>query len=91
MPPRGYELPFFRRDRLELCREPGMCLRIHRPVFDIGTGRVIAKKVIAFPVFRRSDRSGYESAPAVWADIAQDGINASSAERAFISTDSCFK
>jgi hypothetical protein len=58
--------------------------RIDRPVFDLRARRVLAKIVNTFPVFRWPDWPGNKTAAAVRADVVQDGLDASGAERAFI-------
>lgn len=60
---------------------------INRPVFHRRACRVLAEIVITFPIRRRSDRSGYKPAAAVWTDIVQYLGHACCAERAFIGAD----
>ena len=68
-----------------------MSRTINRPVFYCCARWVLAKKVVTFPVLRRSDRSGNESATTVRTDIAKDIVNAGRAERTFIGADACLK
>ena len=68
-----------------------MNCRINRPVPDPGTRRVLAKKVVAFPVLRWSDRSGNKTAAAIRTDVAQNAINTGGAEGALIGTDARLK
>jgi hypothetical protein len=68
-----------------------MRVHIHGPVSRFGARRVLAETVVAYPVPRRSDGSGYETAAAVRAHVAKDGIDTGSAERALIGTDACFR
>ena len=63
-----------------------MNFRINEPVLDLGTRRVLAKIVVAFPVLRRSDRPRDKSTAAVRADILQDIIDTGRAKCAFIGT-----
>ena len=65
--------------------------RINRPVFDLGTRRVLAKEVVAFPVLRRSDWSRNKATTAIWTDVAQNAIDTRGAERALVGADACFK
>jgi hypothetical protein len=60
-------------------------------MLDLGTRRVLAKKVVAFPVPYRSDRSRHKAAPAVRADVFQDVIDTRGAKRTLISADARFK
>ena len=61
-----------------------MNCRVNRPVLDLGTRRVLTQEVVTFPVSRRSDGSGNESAAAVWAHVLQDVIDTRGAKRALI-------
>ena len=65
--------------------------RINGPMLDIGTRRVLTKEVVAFPVPRRSDWSGYESATAVRADVLQDGIDTRGAKGALVGANACLE
>ncbi len=47
-----------------------MSREIDRPVFCCCARRVLAKKVVAFPVLRGPDGSGHETATTVRVDIA---------------------
>ena len=60
---------------------------IDRPVFDVGAGRVLAKKVVPPPVRRWADRPRHETTAAVRTDIAQEFFNARCAERALEAAD----
>ena len=60
-------------------------------MLDLGTRRVLAKKVVAFPVPYRSDRSRHKAAPAVRADVFQDVIDTRGAKRTLISADARFE
>jgi len=62
---------------------------INRLVFDCFARRVLAKKVVALPVLRRSDGSANEATTTVWTDIAQHMINTGGTERTFIGADAC--
>ena len=64
---------------------------INGSVLDLGARRIFAKIVVAFPVPRWPDRSRNESPGAVWADIAQDVVDARRAKRAFIAAYPCLK
>ena len=64
-----------------------MSFRIDRPVFDLGTRRVLAKEVVTFPVLRRPDRSGNKSAAAIWTDVVQNVLDTVDAERTLIAAD----
>jgi len=84
-------LPILGRYGPDCSRELCMSRRINRPVFDFGACRVLAKKIVAFPVLRRSDGSGNEAATAVWTDVSQNIINTCGTERTFIGADACLK
>jgi len=64
-----------------------MSREIDRPVFCCCARRVLAKKVVAFPVLRGPDGSGHETATTVRVDIAQDRLHAGGTERTFIGAD----
>lgn len=64
-----------------------MTFRIHWLVFDGGARGVLTKKVIALPVSRWPDGPWHESAPAIRANIADDGVHTSGTKRTFIRTD----
>ena len=68
-----------------------MLRRINRPMLDLCTRGILAQVVVAFPVRRRPDRSGYEAATAVRANVFKKTIDARGAERALVGTDPCFK
>ena len=68
-----------------------MRCRINRPVSDRSTRRVLAEKVVAFPVFRRPDRSGNKTAAAIRTDVAQDTFDTCGAERTLIGADARLK
>jgi hypothetical protein len=65
--------------------------RINGPMLDVGTRRVLTKEVVAFPVPRRSDWSGYESATAVRAHVLQDGIDTRCAKGALVGANACLE
>jgi hypothetical protein len=73
---------------LDLRSEFGMCNRIHRPVLNLGPSRMIAEKIVAFPVGRRPDRSLEKAATADRANILQNVIDTICAERTFVGADS---
>ena len=56
-------------------------------MFDFGARLVLAKKVITFPALRRPDWPGNKTTTAVWADVAQNLVDARGAERTLIGTD----
>jgi hypothetical protein len=64
---------------------------INWPMFDLGTRRIFAKKVVAFPVFRRSDRSRNETPTAVRADIPQNVFDTRHAKRTLVAANARFK
>lgn len=68
-----------------------MSRRVNRPVLDLGTRRVLAEEVVAFPVLGRSDWSMNEATTAVRADVAQDAVDTRSAKRALVAADTRFK
>lgn len=68
-----------------------MSYRINRPVLDLGTRRVFAEKVVAFPVLDRPYRPRNEPAATVWTDVTQDAVDTGCAERALISANARFK
>src|SRR5262249_46793302 len=84
-------LSFVRRHVFDRCRELLVLCRINRPMLDLVTRGILTKVIVTFPVLRRPNRSGYESAAAVRADVVKDVINARSAERALIGANPCFK
>lgn len=67
--------------------EPRMNFWGHRSMFDLGARWVLAKIVIALPIFRGSDWPGYKTSTAVRTDVAQEGVDTIGTECAFISTD----
>ena len=71
--------------------EPAVKRWIDRPMLDRGARGVVAKEVVAVPVNRRSDGSGYKSAAAVRADVLQDVIDAGRAEGALLGADARFR
>lgn len=60
---------------------------LDRPVLDFGACRVLAEEIVAFPVFRRPDWSGNKSATTIRADVLEDVIDASGAERTLVAAD----
>ena len=71
----------------ELCMGRG----IDRPVLDLGACWILAKVVVAFPIPRRSDRSGNKATTAIRTDVAQNVIDTCGAKRALVGTDARFK
>ncbi|SLM43488.1 hypothetical protein NSND_60921 [Nitrospira sp. ND1] len=67
---RIHVLSFFRRYGFNSGGERLMSREIDRPVFCCCARRVLAKKVVAFPVLRGPDGSGHETATTVRVDIA---------------------
>lgn len=63
---------------------------IDRPMLDFSARRIIAKKVVAFPVLRRPDWSGHKTTTTVGADVSQNAIDAARAKRAFVGADARF-
>ena len=84
-------LPFFRRKVFNRGRERRMSGCINGPVFDFCAGRVVAQKVIAFPVLGWADGPGNKAATAIWTDVVQHMVNAGSTERTFIRADACLQ
>ena len=68
-----------------------MSFRVNGPVLDLGTRRVFAKEVIAFPFCRRSDWPRNKTTTAVRADIAQNDVDTCCAKRALVGANACFK
>lgn len=60
---------------------------INRPVCDGYASRVLAQKIIPFPVLRRPDGSGHEAAATVGANIVQHMLHAGGTECTFIGAD----
>ena len=60
-------------------------------VSDLCARWVLAEKVLAIPVLRRSDGPGNESTATVGTDIAQHMINAGGTKRTFIGADARLK
>jgi hypothetical protein len=89
--PIGLKLPLLWWYLFYWGREPCVGFGIDRPVFDVRARRVFAKIVVTFPVFRWTDWPGKKASAAVGADIFQDGLDASGAECALISTDASLK
>ena len=59
-------------------------------MFNLGTCRVFAEVIVAFPVARRPDGPGNKTTAAIGTDIIQHSIDACSAECTFIATDTRF-
>jgi hypothetical protein len=68
-----------------------MSFRVNWPVLDLGTRRIFAKEVVAFPIFRWSDWPRNETTNAVGADIAQNGVDTRRAKRALVGANARFK
>ena len=66
-------------------------LRVNWPVLDLGTWRIFAKEVVAFPICRGSDWHRNETTTAVRADISQNGVDTRRAKRALIGANARFK
>jgi hypothetical protein len=60
-------------------------------MFDFDTRGILTKVVVAFPIPRRSDRSGHKTPAAIWADVLKDFLDARGAERALIGANARFK
>ena len=73
-----------RRGKLRMSRG------INGSVLDFGACRVLAEKVVTFPVFRWPDGPRHEAAAAVRADVTKNSFNAGRAERALISANARF-
>ncbi len=84
-------LALIRRNVLDLSRKLCMSGTINGSMLNFGARRIFAKIVVAVPIPRWPDRSRNESPAAVWADIAQDVVDAPGAKRAFISAYPCLK
>lgn len=84
-------LAFFRGYGFDGGRKLRVGRRINGPVLDLSACRVLAEEVVAFPILRRSDGSGYKATAAIWADVIQNPIDTSGAECTFIGTDACFQ
>lgn len=68
-----------------------MHLRIRRMMLHRGARLICLKKVVIVPIRRRSDRSRYEPAAAIWANISQNAVDAGGAEGALIGADAYLK
>ena len=84
-------LPFLGRDVFDCGREKGMGFRVNWPVLDLGTRRIFAKEVVAFPICRRSDWPRNETTTAVRADISQNVLDTRRAKRALVGANARFK
>ena len=84
-------LPFVGRYGLDCSREACVNCRIDRPVLDFGACRVLTEEIVAFPVFRWPDWSGNKSTTTIRADVLQDVIDTSGAERALVGADARLK
>src|SRR6266480_3820440 len=72
-------------------REPGMNFRVNRPIPHLGACGVFAKKIIAFPILRRSDGPWNKATAAVRAHVFQDLFDARRAKCALVAADTRFK
>jgi hypothetical protein len=63
---------------------------VDRPVLDFGARWILAKKVVTFPIPRRSDSSRNKATTAIRTDVAQNVIDARGAKRALVGTDARF-
>ena len=68
-----------------------MSFRVNGPMLDLGTRRIFAKEVIAFPICRWSDWPRNETTTAVRADICQNVVDTRRAKRALIGANARFK
>ena len=68
-----------------------MRFRVNWPVLDLGTRRILAKEVVAFPICRRSDWPRNETTTAVRADISQNVVDTRRAKRALVGANARFK
>jgi hypothetical protein len=84
-------LPFLGRNVLDSGREKGMSFRVNWPVLDLGTRRIFAQKVVAFPICRRSDWPRNKTTTAVRADISQNVVDTRRAKRALVGANARFK
>jgi hypothetical protein len=60
-------------------------------MLDLGARWILAKEIVAFPIFRRSDWSGDKTATAVRANVFQNIIDTRCTKRAFICANARFK
>src|SRR5947207_713075 len=84
-------LALVRRDGFDCGCEPSMNFRVNRPMPDVGTRRIFAKEVVAFPVLRRPDGPWDESAAAVRAYVFQGVFDARCAKCALVGADTRFQ
>jgi hypothetical protein len=82
-------LPFSWRYGIDFGRERRMNYRINRPVLYLGASWIFAKKIIAFPIHRRSNWSGNKTTTAVRADVSQNAIDTGRTKGAFIAANAC--
>jgi hypothetical protein len=68
-----------------------MSFRVNRPVLDLGTRRIFAKEVVAFPIFRRSDWPRNKTTSAVRADVSQNVVDTRRTKRALVGANARFK
>jgi hypothetical protein len=68
-----------------------MRCRIHWTVLHLGARRICPKEVVLVPIRRRSDRSRYEPAAAIGADISQNAFDTRNTEGALIRADARLK
>ena len=67
-----------------------MGCQINRPVFDCLACRILPEIIVTIPVVRGPDGPGNEASPAIWANIAQQGICARRVKRALVRTNTRF-
>lgn len=65
--------------------------RNHRPVLHRGARRIFSKKVVVFPIRRRSGWSRDKPTAAIRTDISRQAFDTGHTEGAFIRTDARFK
>lgn len=68
-----------------------MSFGVNWPVLDLGTRRIFAMEVIAFPICRRSGWPRNETTTTVRADISQNGVDTRRTKRALIGANARFK
>jgi hypothetical protein len=63
----------------------------YRSVLDLSACRILSKEVVSLPIERGADWRCSKAAPAVWAHIGQDRVDAIRTKCAFIGTDARFQ
>src|SRR5215831_4157270 len=64
---------------------------VYRSVLDLSACRILSKEVVSLPIERGADWPCSKAAPAVWAHIGQDRVDAIRTKCAFIGTDARFQ